>query len=137
MSTQNERMESIINQAREAASKAALAANAELPPEGARGFDCGFAWVVVRPARGPLVTWCKKALQDDAYKNHAKLKGRASNEATTKYGHLRDYGGGGWEFWCTGFHNTQSISVHRAAAEAFAKVLIKNGIHAETGSRLD
>lgn len=134
---QDARMARILATARGAAFKAARAADAKLPPEKNRGLDCGFAWVVVKPARGPFVTWCKRQLEADAYKTHAQNNGRASMEAQAMYGHLREYGGGGWEFWCTGFYNTQSISVHRAAAEAFAHALMENDIQAEVGSRLD
>jgi hypothetical protein len=105
----------ILDEAEKAAKAAALAKNAQLPPEQSRGFDCGFAWVVVRPARGPIVTVARKLGK----------------------GHRRDYGGGGWEFPCSNFAPTQSIEVHVAAAEAFAGVLRSHGIEASTGSRLD
>jgi len=77
-------------------------------------FNCGFAWVIVKPARGKFVTWCK-----------ANKHGRSGYEP-------------GWHFWYSEFSSaTQSMDVHVAAAEAFAKVLNDNGIVATVGSRLD
>lgn len=118
--------EEILAEARAAAFAAAEAHDTKLGDEKARGFDCGFAWVVVKPARGPFITWCRK-----------QKKACILHEIAAQYGDLRDYGGGGWQFWCTGFHETQSISTHRAAAEAFAYVLRTNNIPCEVGSRLD
>ena len=91
-------------------------------------FDCGFAWVVLKPARGPQVTWCKDMIQ--------KLGGDHIREAS-KYGD-KHYGGG-WCFWCPGSedYRGQSISVFEAGANAFARVLRENGLDAKTGSRLD
>lgn len=108
-----------------AAQAAANAQNALLPPEAQRGFDCGFAWVTVKPAVGPFVTWCKKQIKE---------VGERSAEAH-KFG-SRGYAGG-WTFHCPGSLRTQSISVHQAAAEAFAKVLNDNGLDAHVASRLD
>ena len=104
----------IFETACQAGKNAAVAANAKLPPEGARGFDCGFAWVIVKPAKGPFVAWCK-----------ANGKGKKGYN-------------GGWQFWYSLFSvGTQSVSVHVEAAEAFAAVLRKYGIEAVTDSRLD
>lgn len=107
----------IFTQAQEAALSAARAEDSRLPPEQSRGLDCGFAWVVIRPAKGDFVKWCK-----------------ANNIGST-----RDYGGGGFQIWYSEFDNTgsQSISVHMAAAEAFAAVLRGYGLNAIAGSRLD
>lgn len=100
-----------------AASAAATAANDALPPEGSRGLDCGFAWIVIKPARGAFVTWAKEQ----------------------KLGETRDYGGGGFQIWYSKFDPTptQSISVHEAAAMAACNVLQKHGIPATWNSRLD
>lgn len=106
-------VQEIFVAAETAAVSASIAYDATLPPETARGLDCGFAWVVVRPARGPFVNWCK-----------ANGKGRT--------GH-----GGGWHFWNPGKHPTQSIDTKQAGARAFAHVLAAHGIVAEVGSRLD
>lgn len=98
-----------------AATRAAEQANASMPPEGQRGLDCGFAWVTIRPARGGFVNWCR----------------------ANKKGYRVDWGSGGWQIMCSGYHMTQSVSVHMAAADAFAKMLGRFGIKASTGSRLD
>lgn len=82
-------------------------------PETQRGFDCGFAWVTVRPARGKFVAWCKAN------------------------GHGRTGTYGGWEFWNPSKHPTQTIGTKEAGAQAFARVLLENGISASVGSRLD
>lgn len=101
--------EQIYNEAL-AAAKAAIAAEA---PEDPRAFDCGFAWVIVRPARGAFVNWCKE-------NGHGSLA----------------YGGG-WQFWCPGEFRGQSVRIHRAAAVAFAEALQRAGLRAEASSRLD
>lgn len=104
----------IYSEAKAAGFLAATEYQATLPPEGHRGLDCGFAWVIVRPARGPFVTWCKN-----------NQHGRKGYEP-------------GWHFWYSEFSiGTQSVSVHEKAAEAFAAVLRKHGIEAHVGSRLD
>ena len=106
--------ENIYNEARAAGIATAQKQNAALPNENSRGFDCGFAWVIVRPARGHFVEWCK-----------ANGHGRKGYEP-------------GWHFWYSEFSiGTQSVSVHEAAAEAFAAVLVKHGLKAIVGSRLD
>lgn len=78
---------------------------------------CGFAWVVIRPARGPLVAWLKK-----------QLIGRAA------------YGGGydvrSWEL-ATSTRSSQSYEKGMAAARAAADVFQKYGIDAYANGRLD
>jgi len=107
----------IFTAAAAAAQAAAEAHEKTLPPENKRGLDCGFAWVDIKPARGPFITWCRK---------NAK-------------GERKDYGGGGWQIWSSVFQNipTQSVSTKYAAAEAFAQVLRDSNINAFAGSRLD
>lgn len=108
--------EQVWNEAKQAAQRAAEIENAKLGPESRRGFDCGFAWVVIRPARGKFVTYLKSI---DAGK--------------------RGYYGG-FEIWYSKLHNipTQSISVHEAAARAAAQVFADRlGIAATMNSRLD
>ena len=105
----------IFEAAKALAGFAAISADKALPTEVERGLDCGFAWVIVNPARGPFVAWCK-----------------ANNIGHKHYK-------AGWEFWYSAFDptNTQSISVHEAAAKAFAESLQSEGINASWGSRLD
>lgn len=83
----------------EAANTAAEAENTRLPPEERRGFDCGFAWVVL-PGNQPFARWASK--QGIASKHYPK----------------------GMSIWYSKLHSvpTQSISVHQAAARAACEV---------------
>jgi hypothetical protein len=101
----------------DAAKAAAEAENNRLPPEQQRGLDCGFAWVIVKPAKGPLVKYLK----------------------SVGVGSTRTYGGGGYEIWYSAFHSipTQSISVHERACWAAVGVLKANGVNCYASSRLD
>lgn len=105
----------IWNEVAAAASAAAIKHNDDMPPEARRGFDCGFAWIVVRPARGAFVAWCKQQ------------------------GYGRSGYRGGMHIWYSKLHQlpTQSISVHQAAVDAAVKILRKHGIDAVGDSRLD
>ena len=103
----------IVAEANAAATVAAQAENAKLPPEAQRGLDCGFANLVIRPATTPFVRFLKS--QGIGSKNW----------------------NGGWYIGCTGFAPTQSISVHEAAARAYRDVLGKYDIDATVQSRLD
>ena len=76
---------------------------------------CGFAWVTVKPARGPFVAWCK-------------------SQVSREFGH-KAYDGG-WQFWSPGY-NGQCLSTKELAAVAFCAVLVKHGLKATVGSRLD
>jgi hypothetical protein len=97
----------------EAAAVEAVNANAHL--ESPHAFDCGFAWVEVRPATSPFIRWCKKN------------------------GHGDSHWKSGWVFWRPGghVHRGQSIAVFEAGARAFAQVLKDHGIDAVALSRLD
>ena len=111
---------SILEKAKQAAVGAAAVRNATLPPEQARGFDCGFAWVIVRPAEG-------KNTRTDPFMRYCKGAGE---------GERLDWGrayGKGWLFWSPAHAPTQSISVHEAGARAFANVLREAGIVALVG----
>jgi hypothetical protein len=107
----------IVTAALAAAQAAAETENNRLGPEKDRGLDCGFAWVTIKPARGPLVAELKRL----------------------GLGETRDYGGGGFQVWYSKLHSvpTQSISVHIAAARAFAETATANGYPASYGSRYD
>ena len=74
---------------------------------------CGFAWVVIRPARGPQVTFMK---------NHDI--GSRSIE-------------GGWRIWNPGNAPTQAITIKEKGAQAFADVLERYGIKCFADSRMD
>lgn len=108
----------IWKKACEAAQEAATKKNASLGPEALRGFDCGFAWINIKPARGPFV----KYLKDNG------IGSRGGYDGT-----------GGYGIWYSDVHrlSTQSVSVHEAAIEAATNVLKENGINATWSSRLD
>ncbi len=101
------------------AEDAGRAENAALGPEQGRGFDCGFAWVQLCPATHPFV----RAL---------KAEGIGSRHWQR-----------GWQLWAGSTLHcqpTQSISVHQAAAQAYAKVValaIPEGLIVLPGSRYD
>lgn len=95
------------------AANSAIAAELALQPEDPMAFDCGFAWVIVRPARGPFIQWCKDR----------DLGGKAY--------------GGGWQFWCPGSWHGQSVRVWQKGAQAFAQALSTQGLKATWDSRLD
>lgn len=90
--------EQIFNSARAKAAAAAAVHDATLPPEQKRGLECGFAWVNISPARGAFIKYLKE----------------------NKIGRRDEYAGG-WTIWYSALHdvNTQSISTHEAAANAF------------------
>ena len=105
----------------EAKARAQLAAqeqNERLGPKESRGFDCGFAWITIKPARGAMVNYLK----------------------SIGVGRTGDYGSGnGYSLWYSKVHdvNTQSLSVHQAAIAEVERVFKDNGIECRTGSRLD
>jgi hypothetical protein len=78
-------------------------------PEG----PCGFAWVNISPARGPLVAELKK--QGKGHKAYH----------------------GGWDYWMGSLNHTQSIEVLEAGARAMAAVFKTHGYTAYAQSRLD
>lgn len=106
--------EDIWAEAKTAGEKAAAEYDQTLPPENSRGFDCGFAGVDIKPARGAFIQYLKS--KDIGYK--------------------KTWGGGGYQLMTT-WHPTQSIGTHRAAAAAVAKVLVSHGIPATVWSRYD
>lgn len=138
--------ETIFNEATEAA-KQAVRENAHL--ENPHAFDCGFAWVVVKPATCEFIRGIRKLSKAQAAKKAEELEragmpshfavARATQEAESAWGHTREYGGGGWQFWMPGReeHNGQSIAIFEAGARAFAEVLLRHGIPAFADSRLD
>ena len=84
------------------------------------GGPCGFAWVLIRPARGKFVSWLKSQ----------KLGGSA-------------YGGGYdlWSHYCVDESRDaefgQSMQLKEAACRAFAEVLRSYGLDAYAQSRMD
>lgn len=73
---------------------------------------CGFAWIVVNPARGAFINYCRKH----------------------KIGR-KEYGGGWCVEWVHDFN--QSMQRKEAYARAYAEVLRAHGINASTRSRMD
>jgi len=111
------------------------------------GFDCGFAWVIVKPATGPFVKWAKSKIKEAGFKydssgnlqtlSGAYAAGGSSQRSIRKYG-SKSYTGG-WQFWEPGAdsYRGQSISVFEKGSYAFAAVLKANGIDCYVDSRLD
>ncbi len=89
------------------------AAKEYLETNGEGPFNCGFAWVTIKPARGKMVTYLKSI--------------RVGSKAYD----------GGYQIWNPSNNMTQDMSVKYAGAIAFAKVLKDNGINATAGCRLD
>ncbi len=81
---------------------------ARVEPEGC----CGWAGIVVRPARGPFVSFCK------------------TNNIGTKHVYP------GWSIPVRSPFDSQSIERREAYANAFVDVLRENGLRASMSSRL-
>lgn len=107
------------HEALEAGKAAAIAENERLGPEGKRGLDCGWGWVMLKPARGPFVSYLKRL----------------------GVGKSVDWGSAGRGYWIPGstFHSlpTQSFSVDYKACQAAAEVLKRAGLSCYATYRLD
>jgi hypothetical protein len=125
--------EQIFNTALKAAHDAVAAEVARMP-EG-NHMDCGFAWVVVKPARGKFISYCKEQIEKAYLDAPSSEKRVAKSRAESTYGDK--HWNGGWCFWSPAKYNGQSIRFHEAGAKAFAKVLVDNGINAFADSRYD
>ena len=99
------------NNATEAAKRAVEACG----PENTMALNCGFGWVVIRPATHPFVRWLK------------------ANSVGHK--HWKS----GWEIWNPGEFGGQQIDHKYAGAKAYAEVIEKlvPGINIFADSRLD
>lgn len=106
----DEQIGRIIQQAFDAAVAAANAHDATNPG----WYPCGFAWVNIKPARGKIVNFLKKA----------------------KIGRTDDYYGG-YTIWNPSGHNSQHMYTLEAGAKAYADVLRKYGINANVSTRMD
>lgn len=80
---------------------------------GEHPFNCGFAWVVVKGARG----------------NNAKL--------LKEFGFKKRYDGPGLSLWNPSMNMTQDMSAKMAGAEKYAETLRDMGLNAEACCRLD
>lgn len=101
----------ILDEALAAAKSAALADIAKRPDS---WYPCGFAWVVIKPARGPFVSYLKKE---------------------ANFGSNGTYGG--WHIFNPSNVNTQRMEAKFEGALAFAEVLNKYGIKCTAESRMD
>lgn len=134
---------SILDEAIEAA-RDAIRKHVKAHPDNPFAFDCGFAWVIVKPARGPFITWLKKQIELCGFKvdsvgNLIPIAGVKNLERRLAYKYGRRACDGGWKFWQPGsdVYSGQSIYAFEAGAKAFAKVLNNYGINAYVDSRLD
>lgn len=80
---------------------------------------CGFAWVSIKPCRGPFVTFCKK-------------NGIGSRSDYHKAWHITP-----WDTKAGRTAQSQSIELKSAYCGAYAQVLREAGINAWMESRLD
>jgi len=99
-----------LQEAQDAALKAANAHMELVKTE----YPCGFAWVNIKPARGPWVAYMKRAgigRRDEFY--------------------------GGWTIWNPSKHTTQNMDAKEAGAEAFAASLKKYGLNCNVRTRMD
>lgn len=111
MPTVNKKVVDAVQKAFQAAS----AATAEHLRKGGDRDLCGFAWVKITPARGPVVAYLKQIGE-----------GRTDSYA------------GGFMVWNPSKNMTQAITAKEVGADAFAEVLRKElGVNAYAGSRLD
>lgn len=98
----------LIQDATDAAIKATNESLAKMPTD-----CCGFAWVTIRPATGPLIKEMK-----------AQGIGRKAY-------------GGGWQIWNPSGHPTQNITAKEDGAWAYAKVLSDAGFNVSAHARMD
>lgn len=134
---------SIFDEAMEAA-RDAIRKHVEAYPDNPFAFDCGFSWVIVKPARGPFITRIKKQIESCGFKvdsvgNLLPIPGAKNPDRRKAYIFGSRHYDGGWQFWKPGsdVYRGQSIYAFEAGARAFAKVLNSYGIKATVGSRLD
>lgn len=101
----------IVQEAQDAARSAT---QAYLKSIGGDNYPCGFAWVRIKPARGPLVT-------------HLKSIGLGKTDTFE----------GGYLVWNPSENHCQNMDAKHAGAYAFAEVLRRNGFKCSVGSRMD
>lgn len=94
--------------------------------EDKQALNCGFAWVTVHDRA--FMTWCRKQGDEHQANGDPKLSWRYGSKSQT----------GGWQFWCPGRSNAQSVDIHQAGAKAFSESLAHAlQIRCEWSSRLD
>jgi hypothetical protein len=93
---------------------AAVAAREYLDSIGGDNYPCGFAWVKIKPARGPFVKVLKEL----------------------NLGHVdKDYGG--YMIWNPSQNFCQNVDAKAAGAEVFTAELRKYGVNANAYTRWD
>jgi len=108
----HEEAEAVLETALAAAKKAARAAYKKI----GKRDTCGFANVYIFPARGKFITVLKRRGIGKTLQGRGYLIGASE---------LHDV------------PQSQSITVHANAAEAFAKVVCEHGVAAYAGARMD
>ena len=103
-----------INIINEAVAAADAAAREHIRKNPGVWYPCGFAWVKINPARGPLVTALK-----------ALGVGRVNKFE------------GGYDVWNPSNNSTQWLDAKEVGARAFAEVLRKYGFECTVCTRLD
>ena len=98
----------------EARDEALRFTKAYLEQIGGDNYPCGFAWVTIRPARGPWVNLMKEI-----------GLGKTDSYA------------GGFMIWNPSGHHCQNVDAKEKGARAFAAVLAKYGVTCSVGSRWD
>ncbi len=108
-----EQLSQIVIDAQEAA---AQAANEYLTQNPDAWYPCGFSWVRIKPARGPLVSFLKK----------------------NNIGHVDSYMGG-WLVYNPSKNHTQCMDAKIAGSRAFVEVIKKHmpDIKIKVESRID
>lgn len=81
-------------------------------------YPCGFAWINIKPARGPFISWCRKnAIGGKAYEGGWNITSYAVCRQTATW--------------------SQSMVVKSAGVDAAVRVLRENGINAYPCNRMD
>lgn len=111
MQLTQEEIQAIVD---EALTLASNAANKYLGDIGGDQYPCGFAWVKIRPARGPFVKYLRDAHlgETDSYE-------------------------GGFRVYNPSKNHCQNMDAKMEGARAFAGHLKKHGIDAYAASRID
>ena len=104
----------ILKAIQEARKEAERFTKAYLEQIGGDNYPCGFAWVNIKPARGPWI----KALKD------------------IDFGRTDDFYGG-YTIWNPSGVSCQNVDAKIAGAKAFSAVLAKYGVTANVRSRWD
>jgi len=113
MPSKDEQIKAIELIYREAHSNAMVACQRHIDENPDQWYPCGFAWVDIKPARGPFVAFLK----------------------VNKIGHIGTYGG--WCVYNPSDNMTQWMDAKYIGALAFAQTLQRYGINATAVSRID